>query len=98
MNNKKLFISSACDSSLGLTTNIFRNFILWVHREPALYYTQVTVAIISLLQACLMVYLGYKGNILQQLLSWEIMLEMITSLPFLATVSHNHLMINLLAS
>jgi len=67
---------------------LYRWFILWVHRNRYLHIIQVTVAIISLLQASLMMYLGYKGNILQQVASWDFILEMITSMPFIITVSY----------
>nr|XP_022326607.1 potassium channel subfamily T member 2-like isoform X1 [Crassostrea virginica] len=60
--------------------------ILWVNRPFALWIAQVTVAIISLLETVLIQYLSYKGNILQQILSVEFLLELVNTVPFVITI------------
>ncbi|KAK3602530.1 hypothetical protein CHS0354_003782 [Potamilus streckersoni] len=60
--------------------------IIWVDRSEVLWVFQVTVAIISLLETCLVQYLSYKGNILQQILSVVFILELINTVPFVITI------------
>ncbi|XP_064616919.1 potassium channel subfamily T member 2-like [Liolophura sinensis] len=60
--------------------------ILWVCRPPGVWECQVTVAIISLTETILVQYLSYKGNILQQIISVEFILELINTVPFVVTV------------
>ncbi|CAH1778585.1 unnamed protein product, partial [Owenia fusiformis] len=60
--------------------------MLWVKRDMALWITQVTVACISLAETLLVTYLGYKGNILQQILSFGFILELINTVPFIITI------------
>ncbi|XP_061169679.1 potassium channel subfamily T member 2-like isoform X2 [Saccostrea echinata] len=60
--------------------------IIWVNRPFALWIAQVTVAIISLLETILIQYLSYKGNILQQILSVEFLLELVNTVPFVVTI------------
>ena len=67
--------------------SVYRECILWVDRPVEIYYIQVVLAIISLLQTILMTVLSYKGNILQQLLKWSFIIEMITTVPWIVTVS-----------
>ncbi|XP_052789298.1 potassium channel subfamily T member 2-like isoform X2 [Mya arenaria] len=62
------------------------NRILWVERGEALLYVQVSVAIISLSETILVQYLSYKGNILQQIISWEFILELCLTVPFIITL------------
>nr|AWJ68274.1 putative potassium channel subfamily T [Hirudo verbana] len=60
--------------------------IFWVCRDVWFWGIQVTVAIISLLETLLMTYLAYKGNLLQQLLSPEFILELVTTVPLIVTI------------
>ncbi|CAH1394502.1 unnamed protein product [Nezara viridula] len=61
--------------------------ILWVKRPMALWVVQVILAAISLTEALLLAYLGYKGNIWQQLLSFHFILELVNTIPFAATIA-----------
>nr|XP_024217836.1 potassium channel subfamily T member 2 isoform X1 [Halyomorpha halys] len=61
--------------------------ILWVKRPLALWVVQVILAAISLTEALLLAYLGYKGNIWQQLLSFHFILELVNTIPFAATIA-----------
>ncbi|XP_043467890.1 potassium channel subfamily T member 2 isoform X17 [Leptopilina heterotoma] len=60
--------------------------ILWVRRPLELWIVQVILAIISLTETLLLAYLGYKGNIWQQLLSFHFILELVTTIPFTVTL------------
>uniref|UniRef100_A0A8D0GGI9 Potassium channel domain-containing protein n=1 Tax=Sphenodon punctatus TaxID=8508 RepID=A0A8D0GGI9_SPHPU len=60
--------------------------IIWVNRPLPLWGLQVLVAFISFLESMLLVYLGYKGNLWEQLLRVPFMLEMMNTAPFLITV------------
>ncbi|XP_041987705.1 potassium channel subfamily T member 2 isoform X3 [Aricia agestis] len=60
--------------------------IIWVNRPLYLWGVQVVLAMISLAEATLLVYLGYKGNIWQQVLSFHFILEMVNTVPFALTV------------
>ncbi|XP_052222452.1 potassium channel subfamily T member 2-like [Dreissena polymorpha] len=60
--------------------------IWWVERGVALHIVQVTVAIISLSETILVQYLSYKGNILQQIVSMEFILELCLTVPFIVTI------------
>ncbi|XP_060599305.1 potassium channel subfamily T member 1-like, partial [Ruditapes philippinarum] len=60
--------------------------IIWVDRHNVLLFVQVTVAVISLSETILVQYLSYKGNILQQILSVEFILELFLTVPFIITI------------
>ncbi|XP_073443644.1 queuine tRNA-ribosyltransferase catalytic subunit 1 isoform X3 [Dendrobates tinctorius] len=60
--------------------------IIWVNRPVPLWGLQVLVALISFLETMLLTYLGYKGNIWEQLLRFPFILEMFNTLPFFVTV------------
>ncbi|XP_033317015.1 potassium channel subfamily T member 2 isoform X4 [Bombus vosnesenskii] len=60
--------------------------ILWVRRPLELWVVQVILAIVSLTEALLLAYLGYKGNIWQQLLSFHFILELVNTIPFTITL------------
>ncbi|XP_023247910.1 potassium channel subfamily T member 2 [Copidosoma floridanum] len=60
--------------------------ILWVRRPFELWIIQVILAIVSLTEALLLAYLGYKGNIWQQLLSFHFILELANTIPFTFTL------------
>ncbi|KAK6195412.1 hypothetical protein SNE40_000849 [Patella caerulea] len=60
--------------------------ILWVERHFVVWICQVTVAIISLAETFLVQYLSYKGNILQQIISIEFLVELITTVPVIFTI------------
>ncbi|XP_068621412.1 potassium channel subfamily T member 2 [Battus philenor] len=60
--------------------------ILWVNRPLYLWIVQVVLAMISFSEAILLAYLGYKGNIWQQILSFHFILEMVNTIPFALTL------------
>ncbi|XP_071152421.1 potassium channel subfamily T member 2-like isoform X5 [Mytilus edulis] len=62
------------------------NHILFVNRDDVLWAVQVSVACISLAETILVQYLSYKGNILQQIISVEFILELINTVPFFVTM------------
>ncbi|XP_046141452.1 potassium channel subfamily T member 2 isoform X3 [Osmia bicornis bicornis] len=55
--------------------------ILWVRRSLELWVVQVILAIVSLTEALLLAYLGYK-----QLLSFHFILELVNTIPFTITL------------
>ncbi|XP_061704849.1 potassium channel subfamily T member 2 [Cydia pomonella] len=60
--------------------------IIWVNRPLYLWGVQVILAMISFTEAILIAYLGYKGNIWQQVLSFHFILEMVNTIPFALTL------------
>ncbi|KAJ0183829.1 hypothetical protein K1T71_000252 [Dendrolimus kikuchii] len=60
--------------------------IIWVNRPFYLWVAQVIVAMISFTEASILVYLGYKGNIWQQVLSFHFILNMVNTIPFALTL------------
>ncbi|XP_076655993.1 slowpoke 2 isoform X8 [Halictus rubicundus] len=60
--------------------------ILWVRRPLELWIVQVILAIVSLTESLLLAYLGYKGNVWQQLLSFHFILELVNTIPFTITL------------
>ncbi|XP_045531733.1 potassium channel subfamily T member 2 isoform X4 [Pieris brassicae] len=62
--------------------------IVWVNRPLFLWVLQVILAMISLSEAILLAYLGYKGNIWQQILSFHFILEMVNTVPFALTIPY----------
>ncbi|XP_078143542.1 potassium channel subfamily T member 1 isoform X2 [Centroberyx gerrardi] len=60
--------------------------IFWVDRKVPVWAIQVIVAIISFLEAMLLMYLSYKGNIWEQIFQVSFLLEMINTVPFIITI------------
>ncbi|XP_076347971.1 potassium channel subfamily T member 1-like [Tachypleus tridentatus] len=60
--------------------------VLWVDRPFPLWCVQVALAVISLLETLLLAYLSYKGNIWQQLMSFNFILELVNNVPFIITI------------
>ncbi|XP_022242998.1 potassium channel subfamily T member 1-like [Limulus polyphemus] len=60
--------------------------ILWVDRPLTLWGIQVALSVICLSEALLLAYLGYKGNIWQQLMSFTLILELVNNVPFIITI------------
>ncbi|XP_048488437.1 potassium channel subfamily T member 1 isoform X3 [Plutella xylostella] len=60
--------------------------IIWVNRPLYLWIVQVILAMISFTEAILLAYLGYKGNIWQQVMSFHFILEMVNTIPFALTL------------
>ncbi|XP_023309933.1 potassium channel subfamily T member 2 [Anoplophora glabripennis] len=86
--NKTEFMASANLTEEKFQENPIINWdaILWVNRPLELWVVQVVLAIISLTEALLLAYLGYKGNIWQQLLSFHFILEIVNTIPFTLTL------------
>ncbi|XP_055942486.1 potassium channel subfamily T member 1-like isoform X2 [Argiope bruennichi] len=62
------------------------NAVIWVDRPLTLWIFQTVLAIVSLSEALLLVYLGYKGNIWHHLFSFNFTLELVNNVPFIATI------------
>ncbi|KAF7687375.1 hypothetical protein HF521_014603 [Silurus meridionalis] len=60
--------------------------IFWVNRKTPVWAIQVSVALISFLEAMLLTYLSYKGNIFEQIFQISFILEMINTVPFIITI------------
>ncbi|XP_059472651.1 potassium channel subfamily T member 2 isoform X5 [Neocloeon triangulifer] len=86
--NKTLYIlaSNLTDEKFQENPIINWDAILWVNRPLELWVVQVILAMISLAEALLLAYLGYKGNIWQQLLSFHFILELVNTIPFMLTL------------
>ncbi|TRY95023.1 hypothetical protein DNTS_004670, partial [Danionella cerebrum] len=59
--------------------------IFWVDRKAPVWAIQVIVASISFMEAMLLTYLSYKGNIWEQIFQVSFLLEMLNTVPFLIT-------------
>nr|XP_055056696.1 potassium channel subfamily T member 1 isoform X6 [Misgurnus anguillicaudatus] len=80
---------SCANYTSNLTTDpieINWDLIFWVNRRVPVWAIQVTVALISFLQAMLLVYLSYKGNIWEQIFQITFIIEMINTVPFIITI------------
>ncbi|XP_067632316.1 potassium channel subfamily T member 2 [Eurosta solidaginis] len=86
--NKSEFLVSAQLTEEEFQENPIINWeaILWVNRPTILWAAQLILALVSLTEAVLLTYLGYKGNIWQQILSFHFILELITTIPFALTI------------
>ncbi|XP_071480068.1 potassium channel subfamily T member 2-like [Diadema antillarum] len=60
--------------------------MLWVQRTTWLWALQVSIAIISVAQHILLMYLQYKGSVLQQIVTMSFFLEIVNSVPFIITI------------
>ncbi|XP_062867046.1 potassium channel subfamily T member 1 [Trichomycterus rosablanca] len=60
--------------------------IFWVDRKTPVWAIQVIVASISFLEAMLLMYLTYKGNIWEQIFQVAFLLEMLNTVPFIITI------------
>ncbi len=60
--------------------------IWWIERPTALWVIEIFFALISLVEALLVAYLSYKGNILQQIISFYFILELVNTIPYIFTV------------
>ncbi|XP_070992452.1 potassium channel subfamily T member 2-like [Oncorhynchus clarkii lewisi] len=67
------------------STEINWELIFWVNRRVPVWAIQVIVALISFLEAMLLTYLSYKGNIWEQMFQISFILEMINTVPFIIT-------------
>ncbi|XP_055379689.1 potassium channel subfamily T member 1 isoform X5 [Condylostylus longicornis] len=87
-NNKSEFLASAKLTEEAFQENPIINWdaILWVNRPTVLWAVQLILALVSLTEALLLTYLGYKGNIWQQILSFHFILELVTTIPFALTI------------
>ncbi|XP_058465535.1 potassium channel subfamily T member 1 isoform X12 [Malaya genurostris] len=88
VSNKTEFLDSAKLTEEEFQENPIINWdaILWVNRSTELWAVQLVLALISLTEAMLIAYLGYKGNIWQQILSFHFILELVTTVPFTITI------------
>ncbi|XP_017037176.1 potassium channel subfamily T member 2 isoform X2 [Drosophila kikkawai] len=88
--NKTEFIISAKLTDEEFQENPIINWdaILWVNRPTVLWVLQLLLAMVSLTQSLVLTYLGYKGNIWQQILSFHFILELVTTIPFALTIVH----------
>ncbi|XP_035246573.1 potassium channel subfamily T member 1 isoform X7 [Anguilla anguilla] len=68
------------------STGINWEVIFWVDRKLYVWAIQVIVALISFLEAMLLTYLSYKGNIWEQMFQVSFLLEMINTVPFIITI------------
>ncbi|XP_039435928.1 potassium channel subfamily T member 2 isoform X31 [Culex pipiens pallens] len=88
VSNKTEFLDSAKLTEEEFQENPIINWdaILWVNRSTELWAVQLVLALVSLTEALLIAYLGYKGNIWQQILSFHFILELVTTIPFTITI------------
>ncbi|KAK2872308.1 hypothetical protein Q8A67_022205 [Cirrhinus molitorella] len=63
-----------------------RELIFWVDRKVPVWAIQVIVASISFMEAMLLTYLSYKGNIWEQMFQVSFLLEMLNTVPFIITI------------
>ncbi|XP_066569146.1 potassium channel subfamily T member 1 [Amia ocellicauda] len=73
-------------NSTAVPNEINWHVIFWVNRRVPVWAIQVIVALISFLEAMLLTYLSYKGNIWEQIFQISFILEMINTVPFIITI------------
>lgn len=74
-------------TSSGFTsTNINWFVILWVHRHLALWVLEVLLCLLTFTKACLYVFVATKGNLWDRILAQYFLLEILCSVPMIATV------------
>ncbi|XP_026858708.2 potassium channel subfamily T member 1 isoform X2 [Electrophorus electricus] len=78
--------SKICANQTADPSHINWELIFWVNRKTPVWAIQVTVALISFLEAMLLTYLSYKGNIWEQIFQVSFILEMINTVPFIITI------------
>ncbi|XP_076853872.1 potassium channel subfamily T member 1 isoform X5 [Brachyhypopomus gauderio] len=78
--------SKICANQTADPAQINWELIFWVNRRTPVWAIQVTVALISFLEAMLLSYLSYKGNIWEQIFQISFILEMINTVPFIITI------------
>ncbi|XP_066509406.1 potassium channel subfamily T member 1-like isoform X2 [Hoplias malabaricus] len=78
--------SKICPNQTADPTQINWELIFWVNRKVPVWAIQVIVALISFLEAMLLTYLSYKGNIWEQIFQISFILEMINTVPFIITI------------
>ncbi|XP_050055590.1 potassium channel subfamily T member 2 isoform X3 [Aphis gossypii] len=88
MGNKTEFLWSRnlTDEAFQARPIINWDAIQWVKRPLELWVIQCGLAIFALCESLLLTYIGYKGNVMQQLLSFHFLLELITTVPFIFTI------------
>ncbi|XP_075240566.1 potassium channel subfamily T member 2-like isoform X2 [Convolutriloba macropyga] len=74
-----------CDPSTNVTYPYYRN-LLWIDRGLRFYIVQTVVAYLSFFETLLLLYLEYRGNIWEQILSTKILFESVCSVPFIVSV------------
>ncbi|XP_050535065.1 potassium channel subfamily T member 2 isoform X3 [Daktulosphaira vitifoliae] len=60
--------------------------IQWIKRPFELWILECGLAVFALCESLLLTYIGYKGNVMQQLLSFHFILELVTTVPFVFTI------------
>uniref|UniRef100_A0A9J7ZTY3 Potassium channel, subfamily T, member 1 n=1 Tax=Cyprinus carpio carpio TaxID=630221 RepID=A0A9J7ZTY3_CYPCA len=74
-----------CNSTTQ-TNEINWELIFWVDRKVPVWAIQVIVASISFMEAMLLMYLSYKGNLWEQIFQVSFLLEMLNTVPFIITI------------
>ncbi|ESP00409.1 hypothetical protein LOTGIDRAFT_176472, partial [Lottia gigantea] len=69
--------------------------MLWVQRPMGIWIIQILLSVITLLKASVMVYISAKGHRREQMLSTHFILELVCTVPVLATVFYPILLQNL---
>ncbi|XP_060792606.1 potassium channel subfamily T member 1 [Neoarius graeffei] len=85
---RNTWLESVCMKCSNTSQNDQINWelILWVDRKTPVWAIQVIVASISFLEAMLLIYLSYKGNIWEQIFQVAFLLEMLNTVPFIITI------------
>ncbi|KAL3989241.1 Calcium-activated BK potassium channel alpha subunit family protein [Acanthocheilonema viteae] len=61
-------------------------YLIWVDRKFSIWICQVIVAFLSILQTIIIFFLSYKGSTFRVVLKLHFLLELITSMPLIATI------------
>ncbi|CAG9536774.1 unnamed protein product [Cercopithifilaria johnstoni] len=61
-------------------------YLIWVDRKFSIWICQVIVAFLSILQTVIIFFLSYKGSTFRVVLKLHFLLELITSMPLIATI------------
>ncbi|VDO79981.1 unnamed protein product [Haemonchus placei] len=64
------------------------DYLFWVGRNTYLWLIQTFVALVSLSETIIVFYISYEWNICRLFVNAHFLLELVTSFPFIITVSH----------
>ncbi|XP_075252728.1 potassium channel subfamily T member 2-like isoform X4 [Convolutriloba macropyga] len=75
------------DASGNVTYPIY-GALLWIERSLVFYIIEVSVAVISVADTIVLIICEFRGNIVEQIISYRVLVEFCVSVPFIASLCH----------
>ncbi|KAK7479069.1 hypothetical protein BaRGS_00029661 [Batillaria attramentaria] len=76
------------DNMVFTTAHIHWYVLLWVHRPMAVWIVEIVLAVIALSKDLLFIYITTKGHRLEQVMTSSFLLELVCTVPMIATVTY----------